>query len=234
MTLQDIYDQLSYGELRLLFLGQDPDNPDAGMPESQFMQMLPTVQLGLTALHKRFALREGRVVLPLVADQASYVLKSKGDLANTFGDDILDVDRVYGVYQEEKYEIPLNEINNTASIRTATATTLLVPTGDKEAPWLKETSELEVVYRQDHPTIRKYLANVSPLTVKVDLPITHLEPLLLFIASRIYNPVGMMNDFHEGNNYAQKYELACVQLEQWGYQNDMAVDIDPISRGGWA
>ena len=49
MTLQDIYDQLSFGELRQLFLsGNDIDEMSEGMSEEQFKRVLPSVMLGLT------------------------------------------------------------------------------------------------------------------------------------------------------------------------------------------
>jgi hypothetical protein len=225
MKLQDIYDQLAYGELRLLQLGSgDIDNTEEGMPVESFMKMLPTVQLGLTELHKIFNLRENTITIPLVPEQVTYLLTPE---------DILKVLRIYGIYKEKEYEIPINKINKAESIRTTSYNTLLVPNNKEYAPWLEETTELKVVYRADHPKISKPVANAAPLATKIDLPSTHLMALLYFIASRMYNPVGLSQEFHEGNNYAMKYQQEILALQAMNYENDDDADNEGIKMFGW-
>jgi hypothetical protein len=68
---------------------------------------------------------------------------------------------------------------------------------------------------------------------EVNLPVTHLEPLLYFVASRIMNPVGASGEFHEGNNYAAKYEQACQQLEMHGFSLNTQASRDQFERNGW-
>ena len=65
------------------------------------------------------------------------------------------------------------------------------------------------------------------------LPI-YLEALLMFVASRIMNPVGMSAEFHDGNNYAAKYEMACKKLEDQNVRLDKVTNNDRITRNGWA
>jgi hypothetical protein len=110
-----------------------------------------------------------------------------------------------------------------------------VPTDSEQAPWLLETTNLAVVYRADHPKISSYLASASPLSTEIYLPVSHLEPLLYFVASRVFNPMGMdPGAMHEGNNYFAKYEGACLQLENWGLRIDSDSGRDRITAGGWA
>lgn len=232
MTLQDIYNQLAYGELRLLNLGSGDIDSDQTFPQESFIKMLPSVQLGLTELHKKFALREGRITLPLVEGQVTYVLTKKLDAPSDFQDNLLKVERIKGIYREEKYEIPLNVIDNPAAIRTTSYNTLLIPNDVKLAPWLKETNELEIVYRADHPRINVNIAQAAPLAVEVDLPSTYLQALLYFIASRSYNPVGMSQEFHEGNNYAMKYEQELMNLQALNFEiDDDAVNTRVVDNG---
>jgi hypothetical protein len=226
MTLQDIYDQLSYGELRMLALGSDLDN-DEGMPEESFKKLFPSIQLALTALHTKFLLREGTEVVPLALPQVSYIIKPTKK-------DMLRIERVYGTYLAQEYEIPLNELDAPDSIRTSSTDTLLIPDDTERAPWLLETTELKVVYRQNHPLIKSYLANASPLITEIFLPATHLEPLLFHVASRMHNPLGMdPGAMHEGNNYMQKFEAKCQELKDAGFQITSEAVNDRLERNGW-
>lgn len=234
MKLKDIYDQLAYGELRLLKLGSgniDADNE--GLPVESFIKMLPTIQLGLTELYKKFMLREGHISVPLVEGQVSYILKKKHDVPVDFEDNLLKVERIYGTFRKEKYEIPLNRINNKAAIRTTSHDVLLVPDDTELAPWLLETDTLKIVYRANHPKINVNTANAAPLVVDIDLPMTHLQALLYFVASRLHNPMGMSQEFHEGNNYAAKYENELMKLTDLNYEIDDDADDERVLADGW-
>lgn len=234
MKLQDIYDQLAFGELRLLNLGSgNIDSDTSNLPEESFERMFPTIQLGLTELHKKFTLREDRIIVPLVDGKVSYVLKKRVDAPAGFQENLLKIERIYGTWRERRYEIPLNRLDNRSAIRTTSVDTLLVPDDDELAPWLKETAELDIVYRADHPKIRKERANSSPLATEIDLPTSHLQALLYFIASRMYNPVGMSNEMHEGNNFAMKYEAEIAKLVEMNYEIDDDANNNRIIDNGW-
>jgi hypothetical protein len=215
MLLKDIYDQLAYGELRELKLGGSSiDAIGDGIVSDNFKRLLPHVVMGLTALHTRCALKEGTLAIPLVAQQVSYLVAPPAG-------DLLKVERVYGVWDEEEYEIPLNQIGKADSIRTPSYNSMIIPSDTELAPWLLETTSLNVKYRADHPAIDVALANASPRVVTVDLPSSHLEALCYFIAGRLHNPIGMTpGAMHEGNNYVQKYEMAVAQLNGLGLQVD--------------
>ena len=234
MTLQDIYDQLAFGELRQVSLGYGSiDANEDGMPVESFMKLLPTVKLGLTELHKRFSLREGRMTVPLVENQVTYVLTKKKDAPDAFQDDLHKVERILGKDEDgNPYEIPLNRMDDRSAIRTTSYNTLVVPTETELAGWLNYTTELEIVYRADHPAISVPVANAAPLATEIHLPSTHLEALLWYIASRVHNPIGLTQEFHEGNNYAMKFENACQLLTTQNYEiDDDAVNFRVIDNG---
>jgi len=234
MKLQDIYDQLAYGELRMLNLGSgNLDSEEDGFPKESFKKILPTIQLGLTELYKKFLLREGHMTVPLVEGQVTYVLTAKKDAPNDFRDDLFKIERIKGIWYGEEYEIPLNRISNKAAIRTTSHNTMLVPNNEDYAPWLKETTQLNIAYRANHPQININLANSAPLATEIDLPMTHLQALLYFIASRLHNPIGMQDQYHEGNNFAAKYENELVQLQMLNYEIDDDADEDRVRQQGW-
>ena len=250
MTLEDIYNQLSYGELRMLFLGgTDIDNPNkGGMPIESFLQMLGSIQLGLTELHKRFALREGYFNLIMMPNVRTFSLTSDfaisasssnpvryiDDTEMPFTDNLHKVIRCYGMKNEKKIELPLNEISNHAALRTPSYNQLTVPIDPKVAPWLLETRVIDVVYRANHPEINKYIANDAPLITPIYLPESHLEALLYYVASRVFNPIGMIPDaVHEGNNYMQKFEQSCARLKMDNYEIDQDAVNDKLSHRGF-
>lgn len=220
MKLVEIFSQLTYGELSNVSLG----GVDLGeINESNYDRVLSHINLGLTALYKRFPLKEDRLVVPLEQGKFTYPL-------------VGDIHKVERVYTEAGYEFSLNDEASRYSITTPSASVLRVPpeivaNGADLESWLKTTS-LEVVYRANHPIIVQN-GSFNAETYEVELPYSHLEPLLLFVASRVNNPIGMTNEFHAGNSYAAKYEQACQQLEQFNLRVDQGSQPDRIRRNGW-
>ena len=250
MTLEDIYNQLSYGELRMLFMGgKDIDSPNTqGMPIASFMQMLGSIQLGLTELHKRFALREGYFNLIIMPNVKTYSLTSDfamsgssvnpvkyiDDTEMPFTNNLHKVIRAYGILNGQTIELPLNEISNLAALRTPSYNQLTVPVDPKTATWLTETQVIDVVYRANHPEINKYIANEAPLITPIYLPDSHLEALLYYVASRVFNPIGMIPDaVHDGNNYMQKFEQSCARLKIDNYEIDQDAENNKLPYRGF-
>ena len=250
MTLDDIYQQLSFGELRQLFMGgKNIDDPNTGMPEESFYKLLPTIQLGLTELHKRFNIRMGYFDVELQDGQNIYQLVTKYAVSNCrskepvkyiddseykFDNNLLKVTNILGTLCEEEYQIPLNEQSNDEAIMFLNMNTFKVPVDTKLAPWLTETTKLRVNYRANHPEINKYIANVSPKTTEIYLPQTHLEALCYYVASRLYNPMGMVpNSIHQGNNYFAKFEASCAKIQERGYEIDEDTESDKFYDRGF-
>lgn len=246
MKLSEIFSQLTFGELSQINLG----GAEAGeIKEGNYDQVLVHVNLGLTALYKRFPLKEGRILVALQANRYTYPLTSAyamsnarslepvkyiQDAAEPFLNDIHKIERVYASGGKE---FGLNDEADPYAISTPSASVLRVPAivvakgGD--LPDALKTSTLEIVYRANHPIINQDDTGFDVLTYEVQLPYTHLEALLLFIASRVNNPIGMVNEFNAGNNYAAKYEQACQQLETSNLRVDQGAQHNRIQRNGW-
>jgi hypothetical protein len=236
MTLDDVYEQLATGELRMLAFG----DAAVGTSPEKYAKLLPAVKLGLTQLHKKFLLREGVLPITLIPGKVSYTLDKRyaeSNTASTATKWIMDADDPYldnflkieRILDADGEEIPLNVVGNASAIRTPTHNSFIVPD-------TLESATLSVVYRADHPAIDKYLATAAPGQVTLDLPASHLLALVYFVASRIINPVGPTpaGNFHEGNNYAAKFETECAELMSLnvGYIED-TVEHDNFSRNGW-
>ena len=233
MKLQEVFDQLSAGEFSQLSIG----GADAGVIDStNYAKVLNHVNLGLAALYKRFNLKEGSLILQLQDEQTLYKLNSAyavtgvgtepiryilDSVSDPFVDDIIKVEKVVTDLDEP---LVLNDASNPLSVTTPSQLTLRVPLD-------VVGSKLTVVYRASH--VKLVATGLNPNTTEVTLPDTHLDALLLYIASRVHAPVGMGNEFNASNGYYARYEQACAQLEGKGLQVDIGESNTRAQRGGW-
>ena len=256
MNLQEIFDHLSNGELSQISIGKQ----DAGVINSLNMEkVISNINLALTALHTRFNLREGRMIVHLNPNKTLYELtndKVGRGLANT-ETKYLEQDKIFQlkstlikvlrVLNDSGKELALNDLSDPFSIKTPRYNLLEIPEAmARKWPNLPEylkTPTLDVRYRANHEKLGKWengsfaaaegLELEDMARVEVDIPEPFLEPLLLWVASRFHNPIGMSNEFLAGNSYYAKYEAACQRLENEG------VAVDEISNAtfrsqGWA
>lgn len=247
MKLQEVFDQLTHGELSQLSIG---GNEAGVINPNNYNRLVPHVNLALTALYKRFPLKEGRLTLEFQPTRTTYPIHSayavssrssrepvryiKDSLSAPFKDDIHKIERVYA---ESGYEFSLNDESDPYGMFTPSATVLRVPS-DVAAqviglPDELKSPQVELVYRANHPLIIADGADLEPDLIELELPYSHLEPLLLFIASRVHTPTGMTNETNMGNTYFAKYEAACQQLETTNLRVDQGSQNTRLVRNGW-
>lgn len=236
MKLQEIFDLLGQGEFSQLSIGkQEP----GVINEENYAQVVNNVNLGLVALYTRFNLKQNRLTLELQDGMSTYKLQSPWAVnarrsketpryiidtaAAPFADDIIKVEKV--LVDGEPW--PLNDATYDDSITTPSMLTLHVPSGIAEDP------QIEVVYRAYHPKLASAGDCCATGDVSFELPYSHVEALLYFIASRVHNPIGMAGDGAMSNNYFGRYEAACMALEEKGIQIDQGASNDRLARGGW-
>lgn len=212
MNLQEVFDQLMDGELVNTSIGSDNKNSCVGCDDAK--KICSHVELALLALYKRFRLKTETVDLYVVEDQTLYEVAA---------DDILKIERVYTA---DDCELDFNRTDSDFSISAPTYNTIKL--SEELKPQL-----LKVEYRAKHPKLDKDAVSFDPSNVEIELPYTHLEPLLLYVASRVLNPIGISGEFHEGNNYMAKYERACQMLEAHNYQSDNQSESNRFSDRGW-
>jgi hypothetical protein len=247
MKLKEIFDQLTHGELSQLSIG----GAEAGaIAPTNYGKVLSHVNMGLTALYKRFPLKEGRLTVELQTGMTTYPINSNFAVNNRrsresvrfiqdsavepFKDDIHKIERVY---TSTGYEMGLNNETDPFSVFTPSATVLrgpaLVVAGSVDLPDELKTETLEVVYRANHPIIVQGIGLFEPDRIDVELPYSHLEALLFYVASRVHTPTGMTNETNMGNTYYQKYEASCQQLEVSNLRVDQGSQNGRLYRNGW-
>lgn len=244
MTLDEIYDALATGELSQVILGNDGEG-NLAIPDDKRRQIRRSLQLGLTDLHTRFLIREKRVQLDRIPEKTVYKLESRYALSNTkstavkylidtedpFDDSLIQVERI----QDSKGEIlGLNELSNELAVRTMSDTMLLVP-GElwERLLELGATESLFIHYRADHPPLDKFVSDAAPEIIPIELPTKYMQALLYFIAHRALNPIGFNDRTHDGNNFAQKYEMEVQRLIGTGAGIETVTNETVVIDRGW-
>jgi hypothetical protein len=247
MYLQEIFDQLSEGELSQTTLGE--------ITEEKWPRAVMHLNLGLADLFKRFFLREGRLKVQLLSGKTDYPIDMKYAVSNkrtrvTLGERFIldssavpfinDVLKIERVLTEDGYELALNDVADPWALATPDTAppTLHVPAGivDQalDLPDDLKTSQLEVVYRARHPKIDVAAAGFDPERYEVRLPDSHLQALLYYVASRVNGPVGMgQTEGVTSINYWKRYESECIQLQGAGLQIDRNTGYDKLRDRGF-
>lgn len=247
MKLSEIFSQLTYGELSQLNLG----GAESGeISVANYPKVLAHINLGLTALYKRFPLKESRLTVQLQPGRVTYPLTTAYAVSNRRSREVVrylldtvdepfesDILKIEGVYTDAEWEMALNDASDALSCTTPSMSTLRVPalvvakSADLASQYITDT--LTVVYRANHPAIVLSIGLFDPTRVEVELPYSHLEPLLFYVASRVNNPIGMTNEFHAGNSYYAKYEASCAYLEQTNIKVDQGSQNTRLVSNGW-
>ena len=246
MKLSEIFSQLSYGEFSQLSIGSGSMGE---ISEANQARVVAHINLGLSSLYTRFLLKQRSVKLALQVDRLVYPLTRAYAASNDessepvkylwdssldpFLGDVLKIEEVKTAYG---IEMPLNS-RGKLTLTTPTLNSLAFPQAiveqSPELPEELKTTWVNVFYRASHPIIDPFVGTFDPEVYEVELPYSHLTALLYFVASRVHNPIGMINEFHSGNSYAAKYEAECQRLELTNIRIDEIDQESKLVRNGW-
>lgn len=246
MKLKYILQQLTVGEFSQVNFGSGPGVID----EKSYTTLMAHLNLALSALYKRFKIKEGMVNVKLNKDVSEYTLHSKHSfltptlpgipkyLLDTPGNPFINnANKIERIVSMQGADFPFNIPGNKFSFDLLSLNTFRMPPaifGEQSA--LNEVYKGDVVtvyYRVGHTPLMDRTVFVEPEVTEIDIPDIYVEALLYFIASRVHNPIGLTNEFHEGNNYAAKYEAECQRLEAAGLQMNDSLDLGRFVRNGW-
>lgn len=207
MKIQEVFDLLAQGEFSQLSIG----GAEPGViNEASHARVVGHISLGLTALYRRFNLKENGVGFDIEPGAETYKL------------DVPDLLKVERVVADSGHELTINDFGDSYTCFTPALNTLrLSPKLQAQGPDTPEhlkTKSLMVYYRANHPKIIGSSGFLIAETKQIELPPSHLQALLYYVASRVHNPVGMVNEFHAGNTWYAKYEAECRGLENDGYK----------------
>ena len=228
LTIKDLFDDLAYGELSNLKLG----NSTLGSIASEdYPKMVSHINLGLIDLFQKFLLKKKEVRIHQIAGISTYYIRTnymdevdycgkngiyveKTDM-DPFSDDIV---KVIEVYDADSDVIPLND-KRAADLRiledpllTSGVTT---PAHDTLIMTPATTPEIvSVVYQAYYPKI-VIPELFDPTKIKLFIPNYLRKPLMLYVAARIVG--GMKVSLSEGEQNPATarwahYSLACKEI----------------------
>ncbi len=248
MKLQEIFDSLTYGELSNLAIG---GLEQGAIQPARYKQVVNHINLGMTALHKQFALKEEYVVLALQPGMSEYLLHSNyavggfgtgkpkyilDSRANPFMDNIIKISKVE---TENGYELNLNDPTDPYSVITPKHDKIIVPL-DLVNPVTQDLSEeyitttLKIYYQANAIPLNQDNGMNEPEDTEVDLPYAFLPALLYFIGNRANTPTGSGQiEGNMGGIYYKKYLDECNRLKGDGIDIDGAGQSSRLREKGW-
>lgn len=223
MLLSEIIDQLTYGELSLLSV----TDHGTKITSEEYPKLAAHINMALLKLFARFPIRHKEIIVDLDTSVKVYNFKdiylassgsgepikylNDSDADITFSEsDFLkleEVAKIAAVATDPDTPLPVNVENDTDSVLVPTFNSMKVPepeTGDS----------LRVTYRARHPKLS--VTSATDLdAVTVDIPPVLLEPLLLYVASRMVAGVGE-DGLQRSQAYLAQYEALCQQIKMDG------------------
>lgn len=225
MLLTEILDSLAGSELANLNCVVDGVVLEAKIPA-----IVTAINIGLVKLYTRFQLKKRLLSISVVSTQLVYNLVSANAVSVDVGGYILDADdpftddliKILTITDSEGADVRFDGFNGVM---------LLSPKSFRfaEAPE-DDTYIIEYVAR---PAKVVY---VNDTDIEVDLPDAYLPPLLAYIASRFYSPVGIALDSNRSSldvSYLQRYETECQLLENKGINTGNYLESDNFTQHGF-
>lgn len=221
MKLQEVFDQLSAGELSQFYLGGENGS---GIVQEDYPKVIPLVNLGLIELYKRFSLMKEEVTIQLKDGKTRYLLDSKHSVRNTdpsvlekyivdsefrpFKDNIIEVERVYDELGVEHYN---NHLNVVWGVSTPEYNVI-------ECLFPSNSNTLTVIYSGFPESIQTTITDAS--SVDINLPHAFMEALVLYIGTRLYSGIRVDGDNGSTLAYQNRFENACNQLKKLNFGSD--------------
>ena len=221
MTLQELFRDLSHGELSNVALSVD----GAGMITfDQQPKIVGFTNQALKAIFTRFNLLERELVIDAVEHITSYALRPGQEyIQDTASDPFTgDVIRITAVYDELGVELPLNEPDKVLSLYTPSHNVLQIPTPEAGHSYF-------VVYQASHPVLVP-----GDLDQEISLPIPLEAPLRAHIAASVFRPMRGQEHQATADREMLRYEQLCQDIEQKGLVNrDPAPANSKFKARGW-
>ena len=223
ILLEELLNDLQYGELSQFSVTGDIDDPMTGITSGDYPAIISHLNKALTAIHTRLPIRDREVTIQTVDELSFYELSSDYAVTNTeslqpikyiidtpdrpFQNDILSITAVFDEYD---CEYALNDEHDCSSIWIQNYRTLQIPNPADEFA-------LFISYRANHPKIEP---DADPAKTEIDIPDYCIEPILFYIASRMYARSNDQGAAARSIEMVQKYELFCTELERRNVLNN--------------
>lgn len=231
MNLQDLFTNLSYGELSNLALSGDGSG---AIPAEHQPKILGYANQALKELFSRFFLREKEAVISPFDHITMYYLRPEYAVSNKavpgtkYIQDVpsdpfvADVVRILAVRDELGDRLHLNVHEEKYSLFTPQFDCL-------QHPFPSPDQTLFVAYQAHHPVLVP-----DDLTQEIFLPVPLEAALQARIAAKVYAPMNGPEHRAKAQECLLRYEALCAEVEQQGLVNQTpALENNKFTMRGW-
>ena len=229
MQLKELLQRLCEGEFDGLAVGHQVDG---GPLDQHYAKLVRHIDLGLLELHKRFPLKIREAFIQQYDHIQNYKLNERYAATNKDSKEstkyICDSRfnkftnssflRIDTLFNELGAPVVMDDMGQQYSMFISGHDTIQVPYPDS-------ANNFVVHYKAGHPL----LPTDRIEDVEVDIPYTHLEPLLFYVASRVLIKV----DPEGAQGYMMRFENSCMQITQLNLAYTMNTPPEQFARGGW-
>ena len=229
MFLNEVHEQLCAAELSKLFEGDG----DKLKPES-IPKINAIIQGGINDLNKKFSIRENEILVRPKLGKEFYELipanaQTSGnpyafildDVDNPFLGDIMQIFRITDASGQSLWlntgVAQMVPVDNVFGKHPSMFTYSGVNMSAYNTIKLHKEHDLGDLLVQYKAKMKPLDTSKAPEDTYIDLPDHFLNALVLYVASRKYNPMGAetigRGMFHEGNNYWSKYQEEVADLK---------------------
>ena len=236
MFIQDVFDQLSFGELYNVYVG---GSGCKGVPVSDYPMILDHINLALVELHKRFPVKKNQLILIMYPDINRYILDKRYAESNTestepikyisdsvdypYNNDLLKIERILN---EEGEELFMNTTNAYWSVQTPEYNIIY-----NKFP--EEENSLLVEYRAKADKLLIPAGGLHPETTEIFLPDILNEALLNYVAYRTFSSLNPDGNLLEAKNFYAQFERSIKEILHLGLINyDYALNLR-LEVTGW-
>lgn len=231
MNINELFKDLSYGELSNLALANDGNGT---IRDEDKPKILNYTNEALLRLHSKFVLIENNVLLQLVTGITNYHLNSKFAFTNEtstatkyimdlpyepFSDDVL---KVLEVYDHTGTRVPLNDAECMRSVYTPRATVLQVPHAE-------DGMQLSLLYQAKHPKL-----SMDYLDDEISLPDVLMGALRAYIAYSTYSHMNTETSTIKAQEHLAMYNGICEEVEEKDLVNgSISATNTRFAKRGW-
>lgn len=244
MVLQDIFDQLTSGELRKTKLGGSREIGKT-ISEDDYFIILPAINAAILAVHKRLPIRTESVTIVHYPHITMYKLDKRYARSNTtstakykyiddsewmpFNNNVLSIQHVYDM---GGHVLPINDKNDLDTVYTPNHNTVQYPYPNDLDPSKVSTQTFDVVYRASIDPVPMNFEG-DPEDFELDMPYYAMDPLLAFIQSRL--EIGMIRGENVQAEFAalSKFESACILIEKQSLITTETYTDTKVEDHGW-
>lgn len=236
MKISDIFDQLTFGELKQIDVG---GYEEGEVQPSKYKELVNHINIALLQLYTRFPIDEKEFLLTPIAGQtfyniepdASYLTGVHADGTTTFDNDIL---RINAVFNQTGSELPLNDEFSEDSVFLPTFKQIQIP--------LDRADTYSFIYRAKPAKLVApvYVFESTPedytdfLDTDVFLPEVLLEPLLAYVEQRVQKAKGGEAGLQQASIASQQFEILCEGVEKRNVLNNANNSTNiKLTLGGW-